>query len=674
MARLMQGLIRIYCLIGLLALSPITSYAKDKYVVALEADDVVSRVLFDAIESHFGVSIEYANYQSFSAILTAVEMGQADFAANVTYTDDRATRFDFSGPTNIEYTYLYSRENLTLEQVENIGVPEGTIYGDLVALNFPDIEQITYNGHEEARIILESGRVEGVIDAINQLKPMLLAGFDAQLLNHQISIKPVSLVVPKGRHSERLAEFEDYLHSGEVQKLLRESIRQYQFDIRQQALRQLVFDSGINYNRPLRVKLEYVGQYAQIDDNGGVSGISADIVMQSCDLLMLNCQIMNHKDETWEEMYHDLINQEIDILSPMVISESRKNIAYFSSPYYLPKGIMVKREGYKNGVYSNVSELIAERIGVVQDDFFQELLSGMLPQKTLNAYTNVDEQVKALLDGEVDYIALSKSSYNKVLRESDTLLPIVDDTLIGDYYTTQVAIGFPKNRTGEALAPLFTRAIKMLDTEKIIKNYDFQPDWKATLQTEKKFLRQTQILFVLVLGLLAIVAMYLHVQSNTDNLTRMKNRRALHRKYRNGVAANLTLIYLDVNDFKEINDSYGHEVGDQVLILIASKISHCWKGHSYRIGGDEFILVGDVTEQDLVHTTNTLSSIEYVAPEGDLSFDVSIAIGISYPRSMNESLQQVLNEADLAMYRNKSNKKRSNTLDIDNPDNVIRLA
>ncbi|MEH0761340.1 transporter substrate-binding domain-containing protein, partial [Vibrio sp. 16] len=228
-----------------------SAVASTKYKVAMEADDVVTRILFDAISDKFGLNVEYLYYPSFSAILNAVKTSDADFAANVTFTDERARDFEFTSPTNIEYTYLYSLINADLEQVSIVGVPAGTIYKQLIAANYPSIELIEYSGHEHAKSLIESHQVDGVVDAINQLKPMLLAGFDAQLLNHQLMIKPVSIISPKNTHMPLLTKIEDYVHSAEVQKQLREAVKQYQFDLRKQALRQSVIDSNINYQKPL---------------------------------------------------------------------------------------------------------------------------------------------------------------------------------------------------------------------------------------------------------------------------------------------------------------------------------------------------------------------------------------------------------------------------------------
>lgn len=644
------------------------------YKVAMEADDVVTRVLFDAVASKFQLDVQYVYYPSFDAILDSVKAGESDFAANVTYTPDRALYFDFSSPTNIEYTYVYSATNATLDKLHTVGVPKGTIYGELIRKAFPAIALVEYSGQSEALKLLKQGTVEGVVDAINQLKPMLLAGYDAQLLNHQLSIKPVSIVSLKGAHHQLLKTIEHYVHSAEVQKLLRESINQYQFEIRQQALRQAVLNSGINFNRPLRVKIENIGQYATYLNDGSIAGITADIVLQACDILMLNCKLESTADESWESMYGDLIAKRIDVLSPIAISEARKDLVYYSDPYYKPEAILVKREGYKDNVYSNVSELIVERIGVVKDDFYEELLRGLLPKKTLLTYDSSESQLKALMNHEVDYIAISRANFNTLLRESKDLLPLTEDLLIGGYYTSDIAIGFAKNQVGASLAPLFSRALKMIDTERIVKRYDYRPDWKATLQAEQSFSRQSRALFMLVLGFLAIVAIYLHSQSTTDNLTRLKNRRSMHRRFRSGINAHYTLLYLDINRFKFINDTYGHEIGDQVLKAVARQIELYWKGNSYRIGGDEFILIGQPEELTLNALIDKLSSLHFVSEDHQVSLDVSVAIGISCPRDRFMTLQEVLNEADQAMYDHKREKHRCIISRQSNEQNVVHFS
>ncbi|MCK6262715.1 transporter substrate-binding domain-containing protein [Vibrio sp. ZSDE26] len=623
------------------------------FTVSTEADDIITRVLFDAIGENFGLKFDYVQQPNFEAILNSIENGNSDFAANITYTEERSRRFDFSQPTNIEYTYLYSYQNLDLAKVKRLGVPEGTVYSDLISINYPEIEIILYNGHDHAVQLLESRQVEGVIDAINQLKPLLLKGFGAQLLNDYLSIQPVSIITPTGKNSVLLARFVSFIHSAEFQKQLRESIEKYQLEIRTQALRQSIIESDLNLTRTLKIKLQNVSPYAFYTTQNHVHGIGVELVKRSCEILMFNCEIVSTQEESWESMYDDLLNKKIDILAPLAISERRKALMNFSDVHYQSDAILLKREGYKENVYRNVSELVVERIGVIKKGFIHELFSQLLPNKEFTFYNSREEKLNGLLKGEVDYIVMNETNFNRELRKSKHLLPIEKDALIGDFYTANIAFAFPKNELGEKLVPFFNQAIQMIDIKKIQAKYDLQPDWRSILLAEKRFAQRAQWLFTLVIAFMVIVSMYLHVQSTTDNLTRLKNRRALHRRYRAGVGANLTLIYLDINDFKIINDTYGHEVGDDVLRQVSHQIRKVWRGSCYRIGGDEFILVGVIQEKHLTATINQLTKVNYHNLQQSLNLDVYLAIGVSSPRKRFMSLESAMDDADKKMYRNK---------------------
>ncbi|MGR5235422.1 diguanylate cyclase [Vibrio alfacsensis] len=622
------------------------------YKVATEADDVVTRVLFDAVAKEFDVSIQYINYSSFDAMLDSVANGDSDFAANITYTESRAQRFSYSRPTNIEYTYLYGMSDDTLDDATIVGVPQDTIYAELIKQYYPTLIQVPYQGHEEAVALLRSGGVDGVVDAINQLKPMLLEGFEAKVLNDYISIKPVSIVSQKGSHLEELNNFARYIHSEEVQKLLREQIALYQFELRQTALRESIKQLPIDLNQPIRIKLEPLFPYVIYQDDGSVKGLTADVVLKSCDILALNCVVISQPNETWESIYHQFIQSEFDILGPLAVRSERYAFSYFPQPHYSPTSVMVKRLGYKANVYSHVSQLISERIGVVKDDFFDTMLTQRLPLKELIRYQTQEELLEALLDHEIDYVAMDTAMLNHFLRQSE-LIPIEKDTSIGEFYTSQLSIGLVKNERGEALAPYFSRAISMLDLDKVVATYDLRPDWRTLLEYEVKFATHTQLLYVLLLIIAFCATLYLYKQSNTDNLTGLRNRRSLQVKFRQGVQKDLTILYLDINKFKQINDTYGHRAGDELLKLLSSKIRRVWKGGAYRIGGDEFILTGYPSSEQLTSVVEELSLLDVNHDLfGELS-QVTISVGVSEKRHRSVSLEQALHLADEDMYSSK---------------------
>ncbi|WP_443088775.1 GGDEF domain-containing protein [Vibrio sp. M250220] len=112
-------------------------------------------------------------------------------------------------------------------------------------------------------------------------------------------------------------------------------------------------------------------------------------------------------------------------------------------------------------------------------------------------------------------------------------------------------------------------------------------------------------------------------------------------------------MYLDVNRFKQINDSYGHEVGDQVLKAVASYISRYWRGSSYRIGGDEFVLVGKVTPEEVSKLKSQFELFPFASDDKSIAFNVSLAFGASPSGRHFMSIEEVIHEADVEMYQHK---------------------
>lgn len=119
-----------------------------------------------------------------------------------------------------------------------------------------------------------------------------------------------------------------------------------------------------------------------------------------------------------------------------------------------------------------------------------------------------------------------------------------------------------------------------------------------------------------------------------------------------------TLVMIDLNKFKEINDTYGHVVGDKVLSLVANKLRETG-GRVVRYGGDEFIVVFDQTLSHVNVKTKIESILTYFQKiyfkVGEYSFKIDFAFGMSSFTHDAEVLT-VIESADKAMYRNKNSR------------------
>jgi diguanylate cyclase (GGDEF)-like protein len=126
----------------------------------------------------------------------------------------------------------------------------------------------------------------------------------------------------------------------------------------------------------------------------------------------------------------------------------------------------------------------------------------------------------------------------------------------------------------------------------------------------------------------------------------------------------LAVLYIDIDEFKSVNDSLGHLIGDELLKSVASSLRHCAQGSDFvaRLGGDEFAIVQtgvrDPAEAvDLVNRIFEVIRAPYDCLGHQLTTDASIGIALA-PQDGSD-VDQILKNADLAMYAAKSAGRRT---------------
>ena len=170
---------------------------------------------------------------------------------------------------------------------------------------------------------------------------------------------------------------------------------------------------------------------------------------------------------------------------------------------------------------------------------------------------------------------------------------------------------------------------------------------------------------------LASINRSLAIDVNTDPLTKLANRRAFDLFISNFIKNPknhkhpLSLLVLDLDSFKEINDNYGHSTGDQVLC----ELSNRWKleirssDMIARIGGEEFCIVlpdtniaqAELIAQKIIHVTN-LKPLNVTSNNQSIALHATVSIGLSGTALINsDTFKILLHGADIALYQSKNN-------------------
>ena len=159
-----------------------------------------------------------------------------------------------------------------------------------------------------------------------------------------------------------------------------------------------------------------------------------------------------------------------------------------------------------------------------------------------------------------------------------------------------------------------------------------------------------------------------HKMAFLDELTNMPGRRALMTELKHLEKDDYTLAMIDIDFFKRLNDSYGHEVGDQALRTISATLSqHTEEGTLYRYGGEEFVLLFPHRQLDEIldnmEGTRVLVSNSdfFLRPKKNLSqnnqpylasIHITLSAGVAQ-KMPGQSYDEVINVADKALYKAK---------------------
>ncbi|RTE65675.1 sensor domain-containing diguanylate cyclase [Amphritea opalescens] len=148
--------------------------------------------------------------------------------------------------------------------------------------------------------------------------------------------------------------------------------------------------------------------------------------------------------------------------------------------------------------------------------------------------------------------------------------------------------------------------------------------------------------------------------SHTDALTRVANREKANLELTKEISRSqrynhpLSLVFFDINDFKLINDNYGHNVGDQVLVELAKRVSLALRSIDSlaRWGGDEFLII--LPSSDLQQTSGVVLKLQSVIAATAFvnNIDLECSFGaVEYQQ--NETMVELFQRADHAMYEDK---------------------
>lgn len=391
------------------------------------------------------------------------------------------------------------------------------------------------------------------------------------------------------------------------------------------------------------------------DNDEELSGIAIDF-------WELIKQRANIKSETkivkkWNDVLDAIKEKQADITLGTTYDQNKKEYANFSTPYisfpiafatlfdrrFIPDGSFL--EGQKVAVGENYSSYIIMKKTYPKINFIQ--------------VKNTEEALKLLSAGEVDAAV--------------DVLPVIAHLMsINGYSNLKIAgtsknnieISFMTRKDYSELIQIINRHIALLtpeDKNEIIRKW-------LTVKFDKRYIDRN-LLINIIIGILALIIIFIYryrsnsihkeqleFLSNTDSLTGLKNRRKIDKILNEEIKnKKFSVILIDIDNFKLINDDFGHLAGDEILINIAEILKYNVNANDIigRWGGEEFLIICKNTTID--EAENLARRLKSLIENADFKIKkITASFGVSVARNDLE-LKDILAKADKALYRAKEN-------------------
>lgn len=369
----------------------------------------------------------------------------------------------------------------------------------------------------------------------------------------------------------------------------------------------------------------------------------------------------------WNETLNNVKHSKADIHSGLFKSKERAR--YFDFTKALPIILSTKLFIKKDIDASTFSDLKNKYVGVTRGGFAQNYIKKKYPNTKLKLYPNSFNAVEAASNNEI--------------------IAFVADFPVGVHHLKKFKISEQFNATFTLYSKNLYAAVKKGDKEllkfvsiginniseddinrivnKWVLSVEVIPQWLIfSILSLIGFLITTFLLIYVFLLKKQVKqrTKELEILSQTDKLTKCLNRQKLdeifttelsrHKRYN----SSFSIIFLDIDDFKMVNDKYGHAVGDEVLILISKILKENIRSTDFlgRWGGEEFLIICpeiNIKESNILATKlcNKINSTVFPTIK-----KCTASFGITQAKE-NDNIKNIFNRVDKALYEAKKSGK-----------------
>lgn len=636
----------------------------------------------DLVAKKIGIKIQYISGPSWSEFLEMMKNGSLDVMINIASTKERRSYLRFTEPYFITRTALFVlNSNNTISDLDDlagkkIGFTKGFFFGEFIRESYPDIEIVTFGSTLESLIGVEKGLVDAAIEVPVVGKKLLR---DAKLS----SVKQGGVVTdPRFITTFYIATRKDNPMLNDIIQKGMDAIspeeelfirKKWRIDERNTPL--ISQDEAAYLSKltalnvcvnPDRLPLEAVN----ID--GTLTGISSEFVELLSKRMNIPFNIV--PTQNWNETLKLAKKGGCDLLPMITKTKERQEYLSFSAPWLSTPLVIATRQ---DQIYiSNIKQVTDQKFGVVKGLASYEILSAAHPNLTLVKVESIRDGLKKVEDGTLFGLIGTIPAISRAIQ-ADSLTKVKISGDVG--LNLDFAVGVPKEK--KKLLGIVDKSLDTIDNVPItniynrwlsveyIDRFDYTRFWQVlagflviTCYLLYRYRRGVQVTAELRQAHSEVESINLKLieQARTDTLTQMANRLKIDEELYLELSRfkrtheSFSVILLDIDNFKKVNDNYGHPVGDQVLKSIADILKQNTRSYDLagRWGGEEFLVICPATRREGVVSLAEhlrlaiMNGINQKLPAQTASFGVATV-------QDRDSVNDLIRRADEAMYRAK---------------------
>ena len=646
--------------------------------------------LIRLVAERVGLDVEFVVGYEWNEYLEKLKNKEIDVISNMKITPERQKFTTFT-----HYQTLSSVEGLLtrsgevflndLSDIESLAVIKGFYYEELLRKYYPDIRLITTSTTEESIQLLVQDKVNGVLDAYDAInyyveRSLLQNLVNTALIDHKVfHYLPKFMGVQKGNLVLR-----DILDKGLL------SLNKQDMDkLHKKWQAQISFGkSSYAANYEDRLPILSSMQQTYLDKHGALImcvdpdwlpieairngkhiGISAEFVRLFAQRISSPIELL--PTSTWAETLQALKNGRCDFTPTIKNTPSRKAFLSFTPDYVtFPLALITEEDNHPY----KLQQVLHKPLGMLKGGSYRELLSEKYPDTDFHEYHTLKEGLDAVSDGDIyGFIDVLPVMVNQIQHAYPNLK-------IVDQFESNYSFALAVEKGNLPLLSIFNKVIESISLQ---KKQEILNKWLPALYERKTSVQGYLIaviamfisIFLLLLLLLSFKMKNSKLQKKSaqleqlamrDFLTGLPNQAYFNeffkkewvRSRRSG--ENISLLLIDIDNTKQVNNQYGRTVGDQCLVELSRRLNNIIQRPAdllARLEDDTFVvLLPDTNEEGVKALT---AEIFYMINGWSFSFkgmkqpdSITLSIGAACMVSNGDySEDELSRRAEQALYR-----------------------